>query len=117
MRRSRIPPQDVTYLVGDPPVGPNATVPVFKNLDCWHPFHTSWHGGPSNDFSVNKLGLNISMNSGGMHYMRFTAIPNDFDAGIGSDGPADSGYNCGDVDGLSDAHDGWAGHVMLVYIR
>ena len=47
----------------------------------------------------------------------FNGVDDDFDAGIGSKSGLDSGYNTGDLDQLSDAHSGWPGHVVTIWVR
>ena len=111
-----IPPLDVEYLVGDPPVGPNAYVPVFRNTGCINPFHPTWHGNPANEFSNNKIGVNIAMYDAA-EITRFTNTPNDFDTGIGSLKSAEGGFNCGDMDQLADNHNGWPGHIATIFVR
>ena len=109
-------PLQCQYLVCNPPVGPNVTKAVFLNKGCTHPFRPSWHGKPAYWFSANKIGFNIAM-YGSANMIRFTNVPNDFDAGIGSKSPPDTGYNTGDLDQLADAHSGWPGHVVTIWVR
>jgi len=111
-----IPPLNVEYLVGNPPEGPNAYVPVFRNTGCINPFHPTWHGNPANEFSGNKIGVNIAMYDA-QHIIRFTNTPNDFDTGFGSLNPAEGGFNCGDMDQLADNHNGWPGHIATIFVR
>ena len=111
-----IPPLNVEYLGGNPPEGPNAYVPVFRNTGCINPFHPTWHGNPANEFSGNKIGVNIAMYDA-QHIIRFTNTPNDFDTGFGSLNPAEGGFNCGDMDQLADNHNGWPGHIATIFVR
>ena len=107
---------EVTYFVGDPPVGPNVNTAKFRNKGCIHPFNAAWHGGMCNLFSNDKIGANISMH-GTDELLRFTNSPNDFDVGIGSKSAPESGYNSGDVDSEGDAHTGWPGHIVTIFVR
>jgi len=107
---------EVEYYVGDPPVGPNVVVAKFRNKGCIHPFNASFHSGLCNLFSNDKFGANISM-WGTTELLRFTNTPNDFDAGIGSKAGPDGGYNSGDLDDAGDAHTGWPGHIVTIFVR
>ena len=105
------------YLVCNPPAGDNnITAAVFLNKGCTHPFRPSWHGKPAYWFSQDKIRANITM-YGSTHKVRFTNVPNDFDAGIGSKTTPNSGYDSGDLDQLGDAHSGWPSHVVTIWVR
>ena len=107
------PPVNVTYLNADPALGPNVSIAAFVNKGCTQPFF-----GTGNKFPMDKFGINISMTTHNPQaFMRFTTSPNDWDIGIASKTAPDNQYQCGDMDPLGDAHTGWAGHIVTVYVR
>jgi hypothetical protein len=110
-----LPPKSCEYFVCDPPAGPNIINTKFRNTGCTQPFNSYWGGAKVVMFADHKFGINISM--WGSELLRFTNCANDYDAGFGSLGPADGGYNTGDLDPLVDSHSGWPGHVVTIFVR
>ncbi|MCA9689242.1 MAG: DUF4215 domain-containing protein, partial [Myxococcales bacterium] len=108
-----LPAINVTYFNADPALGPNVSIAAFLNKGCTHPL---W--GSANKFPADKFGVNISMTTHNPSaFTRFTTSPNDWDVGIASKLNPDASYQCGDLDPLGDAHNGWPGHVVTVFVR
>jgi hypothetical protein len=90
---------------------PNFFTPVFRNTGCQHPFNPD-HG--TYNFPNGVVGINYTYS---VYMQRFGIQTNDWDTGMGSGGPADGSYNCGDMDPSGDSVNPWAGHIMTVYVR